>query len=71
MSTTTKNRKKQQLDLLREADDIIMEGWSSDLTIGETLDSMPASLRNAFLNLKFDAPTLDQDGSYTVRFTPA
>jgi hypothetical protein len=45
-----------------------MEGWSEDLTLGETLDSMPAELRNAFLRLKFNTPVIDGDGNYTIQF---
>lgn len=68
MSVSQKSRKTSQLRLLNEVDDLIMEGWSSDLSIGETLDSMPADLRNFFLNLRFDTPVQDEGGNYTIRF---
>jgi hypothetical protein len=70
MSTSVaKNSKfKTDLSLLNEVDDLIMEGWSEDMTIGDTLDSMPANLRDFFLNLSFDTPIKTQDGTYTITF---
>jgi hypothetical protein len=68
MSVAQKNRKLSQLRLINEVDDLIMEGWSEDLSLGETLDSMPAELRNAFLRLKFNTPVIDGDGNYTIQF---
>jgi len=53
--------------LIQEIDELIMEGWADDLDIGTILDSMPADLRNAFLNLKFDTPVKSESG-YTINF---
>ena len=70
MSTITKKTKNStNISLLNEVDDLIMEGWSEEMTIGDVLDSMPATLRDFFLNLQFNSPSIDkQDGTYTITF---
>ena len=70
MSTITKKTKNStNISLLNEVDYLIMEGWSEEMTIGDVLDSMPATLRDFFLNLRFNTPSIDkQDGNYTVTF---
>jgi hypothetical protein len=52
--------------LLEEIDDVIMEGWAYDFTLGETIDSMPNYLREAFLRLNLSTPVKGDDGSYTI-----
>lgn len=67
MSTTFKNKKKNDFLLLNELDELIMEGWASDMPIGEILDSAPASLRNVFENLQLaSTPVNNGDGTYTL-----
>jgi len=60
-------KKNSKASLLKEVDELMMEGWANDLSIGMVLDSMPADLRNAFLNLKFDTPVQTEDG-YSITF---
>ena len=64
MSVKTKTSK---VDLLQEVDELMMEGWADGQDLGTVLDSMPASLRNAFLGLKFDTPIQNEDG-LTITF---
>lgn len=61
MATTCK-KSNAKLNLLKDIDEMLMEGWADDLSIGEVLDRLPISLRNAFLNLRFTAPTKTDDG---------
>lgn len=63
----TATKKISKIGLLKEIDELMMEGWADNQSIGTILDSMPASLRNAFLNLKFDTPVQTEDG-YTITF---
>lgn len=60
-------KKSSKVALIKEIDELMMEGWADDLDIGTVLDSMPADLRNAFLNLKFDTPIQTEDG-YQITF---
>ena len=60
-------KKISNTSLIKEIDELMMEGWADNLDIGTILDSMPADLRNAFLNLKFDTPVQTEDG-YSINF---
>jgi len=60
-------KKISKIGLLKEIDELMMEGWADNQDIGTVLDSMPADLRNAFLNLKFDTPVQTEDG-YSITF---
>jgi len=66
MSVCKKNNKQNNICLLEEIDDVIMEGWAYDFTLGETIDSMPQNLREAFLRLNLTTPVKGEDGSYTI-----
>lgn len=69
MAISVKNRKQIDLALLEELDELIMEGWSSDLTIGDVLDSAPGAIRGLFDRLKIaSTPVNDGSGTYTVTF---
>jgi hypothetical protein len=60
-------KKISKTNLIKEIDELMMEGWADNQDIGTILDSMPADLRNAFLNLKFDTPVQTEDG-YSITF---
>lgn len=62
MATNVQTKKNVKMQLLRELDELIMEGWSEDMDLGTLLDSMPGDLREFFLSLKFDTPSFDGDG---------
>lgn len=62
MATSVKTKKNVKLDLLNELDELIMEGWSEDMDLGTLLDSMPGTLRDFFLSLKFETPVRDGRG---------
>lgn len=66
MSVCKKSNKQSNVRLLEEIDDVIMEGWAYDFTLGETIDSMPAYLKEAFLRLNLTTPVKGDDGSYTI-----
>lgn len=67
MATNVQTKKNVKIQLLRELDELIMEGWSEDMDLGTLLDSMPGNLRDFFLSLRFDTPSLDGD-SFNINF---
>jgi hypothetical protein len=69
MASAIKNRKQDSFQLLQELDDCIMEGWSTELPIGEVLDSIPGNLRQFFEQMKLaTTPENNGDGTYTITF---
>jgi hypothetical protein len=61
MSAVVTN-KNAKVALLKELDDLIMEGWSEDMDLGTLLDSMPGDLRNFMLNMQFTNIIPNEDG---------
>jgi hypothetical protein len=61
MSAVVTN-KNAKVALLKELDDLIMEGWSEDMDLGTLLDSMPGDLRNFMLNMQFTNIIPNDDG---------
>ena len=61
MSAVVTN-KNAKVTLLKELDDLIMEGWSEDMDLGTLLDSMPGDLRNFMLNMQFTNIIPNDDG---------
>ena len=61
MSAVVTN-KNAKVTLLKEPDDLIMEGWSEDMDLGTLLDSMPGDLRNFMLNMQFTNIIPNDDG---------
>ena len=60
--TTVQSKKNVKSSLLKEVDELMMEGWSEDMDLGTLLDSMPSYLRDFILSMKFDTPIINQDG---------
>jgi hypothetical protein len=44
-----------------------MNGWASDATLGELINSLPNELRDFFLNMKFSSP-LETDKGFDLSF---
>jgi hypothetical protein len=53
--------------LLEDLDEHIMNGWASDATLGELINSLPNELRDFFLNMKFSSP-LETDKGFDLSF---
>lgn len=49
-----KQTKNQQM--LEDLDEHLMNGWASEVTIGQLLESLPDELKSFFLNMKFSSP---------------
>jgi hypothetical protein len=48
-------------EVLREVDDMLMEGWVNEMTLGEVLDSLPQELRDFILNMQYNIPDISEN----------
>jgi len=60
-----KNAKTRQM--LEDLDEHIMNGWASDVTLGQLLESLPDDLKKFFLNMKFSSP-METDFGFELSF---
>lgn len=55
-------KSKKNINLLEDLDEHIMNGWASDVTLGQLISSLPDELRDVFLNMKFSSPYETEKG---------
>lgn len=48
--------------MLEDLDEHIMNGWASDATFGDLLNSLPDELKAFLLKMKFSSPLESDDG---------
>ena len=68
--TNLKNKwlnQSKNKQLLEDLDEHIMNGWASDVTVGELINSLPDMLKEFFLNMKFTSP-IEQDTGFDLSF---
>jgi hypothetical protein len=65
-NTWLNNDKPQQM--LENLDEHLMNGWASEVTLGQLINSLPNELRDFFLDMKFKAPIENSDG-FEITFT--
>ena len=57
----------KQRQMLEDLDEHIMNGWASDATLGDLLNSLPDDLKDFFLKMKFSSP-LESDTGFDLSF---
>lgn len=61
-------KSKKNINLLEDLDEHIMNGWASDVTLGQLINSLPDELRDVFLNMKFSSP-IETDSGFDLSLT--
>lgn len=60
-TTTTKNKwlkSRKNNDLLKKFDTALMEGWATDMTLGEVLNSLTKETKDFVLSLRVNTPII-------------